>query len=186
VKKILTRVENRLPRATFEMMAEVSHVMSELWCSDLKIEPFFAAVFAQELCDPIDPELLVWARENAVVRHDEGLLLSGMFIFVAVQLGWLHLSELSRMRLEIYKRTVKGEEWQTAHSEAEVMIRDLKGFIDLKGEVSSSDLRVQDTEWSRLLAARLEIWKPRLESRHEKSPSIFGPQGFMPQGGVVA
>jgi hypothetical protein len=179
VRKILLRDEDKLPRATFELMREVSHAVSELWFSDLRVEPFFAAVFSQELCDPLLPERILRAREEAVVRHDHGLLLSGMFVFVAIQIGWINLDELSRCRNEIYERTVRGEEWQEAQSEMDSIVIDLHRWISQKKGLGLDDLLGIDAEWAKLLSARLKNWGPKLASKGEKSPTIYGPEGLI-------
>lgn len=179
IRKILLREEGKLPRATYELMREVSHAVSELWFSDLRVEPFFAAVFSQELCDPLLPERILWAREEAVARHDHGLLLSGMFVFVALQTGWINLPELSRCRNEIYERTVRGEEWNEPRSEMDSIVGDLNRLVGTKPNLSLTDLLGIDAEWAKLLAARIRHWSPKLTAKKDKSPSIYGPEGLI-------
>jgi hypothetical protein len=182
---MLLREEKKLPRATFELMREVSLLISDLWFSDLRVEPFFAAVFAQELCTPIDPKLLLWARDEAVMLHDHGLLLSGLFVFVAVQVGWIDLDELSRLRSEIYEKTIKCEDWSKPKNEAESIVADLHEIINSKRQLSLEDLAGFQTEWASQLRSRLKGWSPRLTTKPERAPSVYGPQGFIPEGGVA-
>ncbi|MBS1958063.1 MAG: hypothetical protein JST80_01195 [Bdellovibrionales bacterium] len=179
IRKILTVQNQDLPRATFELMREVTHAVSELWFNDLRVEPFFAAVFAHELCDPMKSETILRAREEAVIRHDRGLLLSGMFVFIAVHLAWINLEEITACRDAIYERTVKGEDWIEPKSEMDSIVMDLNLLIEEKNEISLADLLSSDAEWTKQLTARLKEWSPKLTGRPERSPTIYGPEGFV-------
>lgn len=185
LKKMLSREDVKFPRATFELMKEVSLMVSDLWFSNLQVEPFFAAVFAQELCEPIDPKVLLRAREEAVMLHDHALLLSGLFVFVAVQLGWIDLAELSQIRKSIYERTIACENWSQPKSEADAVVADLHQIIQEKKALGIQDLADFSTEWAAQLKARLKGWSARLSTRPERAPSIYGPNGFLPEGSAA-
>jgi hypothetical protein len=167
-----------LPPAPFELSNETLKLVGRLWGKELKIEPFFMAVFAHELCGVLNSDLLLQSREKAVMRHDWGLLLSGAFVFVAVQLGYWDLETLIELRNQIYTKTVEGEQWTRPSSLDSEIVCDLSQHLKGKKDLSADDLENFKGEWARRLKARLVRVKKTMARTAESSPSIYGEEGF--------
>src|SRR5262249_4357807 len=119
-----------------------------------------------------------WARENAVLKHDHGLLLSGALVFIALHLGWFDLEVLNKYRNEIYERTVAGEMWVHPCSELESIVCDLNHLLLSQTSLNLLNLRAFSSEWSHKLASRLEYLKNKNTNFMHPSVSIFGEGGF--------
>jgi hypothetical protein len=177
-RNLLTLSRDEFPMASYEISRENFSVLSPLWGMKAKVEPFFACVFANELCHPLNSKKMLHAREKAVIRHDQGLLLSGLVVFVMIHLGWSDFNFVNDVRQKVYLRTVDGEEWHKSRSELELMISDLYQMI-LKGECLSVDFLIQlGSDWSQKLLARI-LQKDAIEKMMQfESATIFGDQGF--------
>ena len=156
----------------------IPRVMGKLGGKSLLIEPFFMSIFADELCESLKPELMVWAREKTVINHDAGLLLSGVFVFIAAHLGYFNLEQLNQHRSEIYSRTVEGETWDNPQSEMEQIVHELNEIMKVKKAFRFDDFSEMNSEWASKLAARLARVQKILSRGAEESPSIYGPEGF--------
>ena len=154
--------------------------MAPLWGKNLKLEPFFMSIFTDELCGPLSPHSLIEAREKAVVAHDHGLLLSGAFIFIALQLGRHDYASLGKVRQDIYTRTVQGEEWKNFQTEDDSIIGSLNQMITDFKVVGLEALHKSQLEWAAKLSARLQVFEQRKILAKTESPSIYGPEGFAP------
>jgi len=137
------------------------------------------SVFADELCESLSPEKMLFARENAVVRHDHGILLSGAAVFVALHLGWLDYTYLNQLRQEVYSRTVEGEEWSEPKSEMEYIVSELYREIVMNRHLDESLMIEIGSEWSMRLASRLSRVKTRNSNSLEDSATIRGDSGFV-------
>ena len=182
IKKIYTFNDsnsNLLGASSFEISNEVLKVIGSLWGNEVIVEPFFAAVFAHEFCRPLNSEMILNARETTVVRHDHGLLLSGVFVYVAVHLGWYSYEELNQLRDLIYERTVNGEDWSNATSSYELMINGLNQIIIKSSRIDIDQLKELRLEWSQKLLSRISRIKSEISKYSEKSPSIYGEEGFV-------
>lgn len=178
IKNILcTEVEGLKP-ASFELSHEVFSVMAPLWGKELQTEPFFMAVFAHELCEPLTPDQIVWAREQAVVKHDLGLMLSGAFVFMATHLGWYDYRALTDARNDIYMRTVTGEEWDNPQNEFELIVQGLSVLLNQDRSISCKSLDERGDEWSRKIASRIKHFVRTRGTPKQSSPSIYGEEGF--------
>ena len=164
--------------APFEISKEVHHVLYPLWGKNEKIEPFFMTIFSDELCGPLEPALLEEARENAIVLHNLGLILSGSFVFLSLHVKSFTHFEISKLRTEIYVRTVRGETWDRPQSEDEVMIQKLYQLVQISREVNCNLLLETAQEWGQKISARLKLYSTTKNVNSEPSPSIFGPEGF--------
>ena len=180
VKNILTLEAGDLPPAPFEKSKELISVIAPLWGKSLRLEPFFMSIFTDELCGPLDSHCLLEAREKAVDAHDHGLLLSGAFIFIALQLGRHTHATLVKTRQEIYTRTVQGEEWKSFQTEDDMIIGSLNQMITDFKMVGLEALHKSQLEWAAKLNARLQAFEQRKILSKTESPSIYGPEGFAP------
>lgn len=71
------------------------------------IESYFAVAFANELCDPIPGTWLEHAREKDPDVYELALLRSGVFVFLALHLGYLDLKMLSAYRLRFFHEAIQ-------------------------------------------------------------------------------
>lgn len=178
IKKIITLQQSELSPAPFEISKESFDALSKLWGKQIQIEPFFMGIFADEFCEPLNQDKMLWARENAVIRHDHGLLLSGALVFVALHLGWFDIEQLNQFRKSIYERTVEGEEWENPSSEIEYIVHDLNQIIATETSIDLEKLRLINSEWANKLASRLEFLKRKNTNLIYDSATIFGEEGF--------
>jgi hypothetical protein len=142
-----------------------------LWGKEISIDPFYSAVFADELCGPIDPVKMVDARESAVVRHETGILLSGLVTFVSLHLGLFDLNRIRNIRTTIYEATVdRDESWEYPSQEWQMIARDLKKVITTETYLNETNLTKFKSEWSKKLLGRLDRIKNN--STAKKYPSL--------------
>lgn len=167
-----------LEYVSYEYSDEIVKMVGKLWGKEMKIEPFFMAIFTHELCETFKPELMLWARETNVVNHDHGLLLSGVFVFLAVHLGYYNLEQLNTYRDEIYSRTVQGETWESPKNEMEIMVSELNRLMQIKKTIEPHDFEDLNLEWAWRLRGRLKRIANKIAKRAEAAPSIYGPEGF--------
>jgi hypothetical protein len=165
--------------ATYESSNEVLKVMATLWSKQIQVEPFFMAVFTHEFCLPLKKETMVWAREQAVVRHDQGLLLAGAFVFIALHLGMHDYELLNRLRDEIYERTVSGEDWTEPKNLNDLIVSQLDQLVTSGDAIGKDTLIYLQEEWSQKILARLKRVEKDYAKYLENAPSIFGAEGFV-------
>ncbi len=94
-----------LPPAPFEISDAIVHLLGPLWGNESVIEPFFATVFANSLCDALPDEELLAARDKDVVAFELGILRAGTAVFLALHLGLCRLNYLSQLYLAVFRRT---------------------------------------------------------------------------------
>jgi hypothetical protein len=143
-------------RAPFEISHQVMRATAPLWGAGLRVEAFFASIFADELCGPLPADRLMQGRETAIVRHEEGILLGGALTFILVQLGWHSLFTLKWIREQVYLRTVEGESWEHAETDWESIVRDLKRAFEGESVLSLPVLASIDGDWARKLTSRIK------------------------------
>lgn len=178
IKNIFSAKAADLKPAPFEVSREVLNLVGPLWGKSLTVEPFFMAIFAHELCEPLTPDQILWAREQAVVRHDLGLLLSGAFVFIAVHLGWFDYEALNRARNDVYVRTVNGEEWDDPKNEFELIVSGLNLLLSQDRSIQLETLEQINDEWARKVSSRIRNLIRTKGVPAESSPTIYGEEGF--------
>jgi hypothetical protein len=100
--------EAALPPAPYEVSDAVLRMLGPLWGAGLVIEPFFAAVFANELCDLLPVEKLRVARDEDVVRYERAVLRSGWAVFLALHLGYCDLPFLNQLQQRVFDASFTG------------------------------------------------------------------------------
>lgn len=155
VREMLKEARAPFPPAPYELSDEVIKVVAPIWGSNVEISPFCAAIFADELCGNLDADELIYGRDTAIVRHDLGLLLSGLLVFILVHSGGYDLEQLIKIRSETYSRTVRGEDWNAPFFEWEAMNRDLIQWLELRINLNESEIRKFKSEWCFKLLGRL-------------------------------
>jgi hypothetical protein len=165
-------------RAPFEISRQIMGAMAPLWGAGLRVEAFFTAIYADELCGPLPEEALVLGRETAIVRHEQGILLGGALVFALIQLGWHSLFHLKLIREQVYRRTIEGEAWECADSDWESILRDLRGSFQADSAFSLSMLQSIEGDWARRLAGRVRKVGDGMVARKYESLSMSRSGGF--------
>jgi hypothetical protein len=178
VKNILTIKNHNEHPAPYEQSREIFNVLGPLWGKQIQLEPFFLCVLAEELCEPLDSEMMLWARENALVKHDLALLISGTLVFIALNLGWFNLKQLSEVRKEIYEKTVQGEDWSYPQTELESIVSDVYRILDFSPSLNIETLRSCNRDWSQKILSRLEYLMKVNPNMKYESVTIYGEEGF--------
>lgn len=107
-----------LEAAPYEISDAVLRRIGTLWApvstlngadrdGPIAIESYFAVAFANELCSAIPGEWLEHARENDPDDYELALLRSGVFVFLALHLGYLDLSLLNAYRLRFFSEATQ-------------------------------------------------------------------------------
>ncbi len=168
-----------LAPAPFEISNEVIQVVAPLWGANIRVESFFSAVFADELCGPLDSILMIHAREKTVERHDAGILLSGLLTFILVHLGWADPINLQQVRKQAYLDVVHHDEyWTSPRNEWEVVARDLRALLVRQNYINMISLASIQSDWSQKLLGRLQRVQGIRSVRNYASLSIYDEGGF--------
>lgn len=109
-----------LPPAPYEIADAVLRLVGPLWGAGMVIEPFFAAVFANELCDLLPPEKLRLAREQDVIAYERAILRAGWAVFLAVQLGYCDLPFINALLQRTFDASFTGVDIPTVGRAADV------------------------------------------------------------------
>ena len=175
----ISKNQETLAPAPFEFANEVIPVVAGLWGRDLRVESFFSAVFADELCGSLDSRLMLEARELAVVRHDHGILLGGMLAFILVHLGYGDLVTIQGIRRQVYSEIVdRDETWSYPRFEWEIIARDLKVLLKEQDYLDTASLMGFNSEWAHKLISRLKRIGKMTSPKNYDSLSIRGEGGF--------
>ncbi len=178
VKSLLnTRIEG-LPPTSYEISNEVESVLLPLWGKDLRIEPFFMSIFADELCKKLPEEMMENGRDASIDLHDLGLLLSGASVFFGLQTGTFDYQKVSERREEVYLKTVSGTDWTRAGLASDQLVRDLFVLLQASRSIDLEVLKSHPSEWCRRISSRLKRFQEAKRLSKEKSPSMYGEEGF--------
>lgn len=106
-----------LEPAPFEISDAVLRKLAMLWAPipsnddggdvPIGIETYFAVIFVNELCEPIPGDALEHARERDPDQYEIALLRSGVFVFLALHLGYLDLAMLNRYRERFFNELIQ-------------------------------------------------------------------------------
>jgi hypothetical protein len=100
--------ENQLPPAPYESSDAVLRMIGPLWGAGAVVEPFFAAVFANELCDLLPEQTLRSARDQDVAGYERAILRSGWAVFLALHLGYCDLPFLNSLLRRVFEASFTG------------------------------------------------------------------------------
>lgn len=167
-----------LPPAAFQITKELTSLVAPLWGAGRAIDPFFAAVFTDELCEGISPKLLMQVRDASVENHDRGIQLSGLVIFLGVLLGWHSIEFLKSLRSQVYESAHTGIPHQDWSGPVKTVIQSAGKELDRGGLISFDQLARSPEEWARRLTARLRSFEERKLLGQEDSPTIRSSEGF--------
>jgi hypothetical protein len=166
--------------APYEISDAVLRILAPLWGPTVAIEPFFAAVFTNELCELIPGDVLLAARDKSVKLYEDGILISGWAVFLALHLGYCNLEFLNKLRSRVFSEVSSGVELSSDYVIMDELLESARKTILLKRFklVSLDSLLNQDDRNSQKLAGRLKrIWSSLV---NEDAPlaTIHGEGGF--------
>jgi hypothetical protein len=172
--------EEQLPPAPYELSDAVLRMLGPLWGPDAVIEPFFAAVFANELCDLLPDAVLVSAREQSVQAFERAVLRSGWAVFIALHLGYCELPFLNRLRRRVFEGSDLAPPSTGVASEIDELVAvvfDSMG-ADLRSPVRGSVFEEQGSRAGLKMAGRLKRVLTMIDAT-EPASTIFGERGFV-------
>lgn len=185
----IMRVQPEYMPTPFETADATLRIMGPLWSEALSVEPFFATVFANELCSPLPGGLIMAARESDIRLFELSVLRSGIAVFFAVMLGYEHEEFLNRLRLRVFEETfarrdaiVRRRPWDEIEELISMLPECMPGL--LSHAMSASELKQIDKRVARKICARLERVRGELVQPDTEPATIFGDRGFILTGGV--
>lgn len=126
-----------LPPASYEVSDAVIRLIAPLWEAGLKIDPFYVALFVNELCYPFPPEVLEACRERDVVLYERAALDSSWVVFLALHLGYADLDFLSQLRMKVMQGDSQ-EKGSSASVEVNELIHLAQGSLEHAGAQDSA------------------------------------------------
>ena len=174
--------ESVLPPAPYELSDAVLQVVGTLWGRGVVIEPFFAAIFAHELCAPLSPALALSIHDRNTVSYENALLRSGLAVFLAVHLGYCDLDFLKRLRNQVFQNGLQPQSVQLRGIASEV--DDLATLVydftlkDPRKAIRGGMFGTAMGRASAKMAARLQRVR-RMVDESKPAATIFGERGFV-------
>lgn len=186
------KLHQALPPAPYEISDSVLRVMGPLWGTrgetgtgeDLEIEPFFVAVFANELCDLLPGESLQAARDASIDNYELAIFRSSWAVWLALTLGWCDLAFLSALRKRVFDAVAMGQALTGAPTDPAVEVDELiacaeKSIKEAKTRaLFASDFEQAPTRAAQKLAFRLRRIRKEFSQPIENLPTIYGERGF--------
>jgi hypothetical protein len=170
-----------LPISPYELSDAVLRVIGPLWGGKLKIEPFFATVFTNELCDTLPGDLLCDARENNIELFERAVFRAGWAVFLALHLGACNLDYLNSLRIRAFQEVIDGAEtvkWDCTSDE----ILSMASMIVSEGTEKVFEGAFFSGRAERAchkLRSRLNRVEKDFISDDKPTPTINGPKGFL-------
>jgi hypothetical protein len=167
--------------APFEVSDGVLQIIGKLWSDGLVIEPFFLAVFANELCELLPSSTLLSAREKDVQRFERAVMQSSWAVFIALHLGYCNMSYLNRLRDRVFREILDSQSSSPQWSETDDLVRASSvAFQEAETRsVTGEHFASRDERVFQKMASRLERVKAELMNKDAPAPSIYGPKGFV-------
>ena len=164
----------------FAVSDAVLRKLGPLWNVGGVFETFFAALFCDELCAPLPPELLNGAHERSVETYERAVLQAATVTFLALHLGYSNLDFLNVLRLSTFERIVApvpGPTLRTEVMELTRLVGEMLRDTEFR-EIRSDWLARHPARAAHRLVSRLARIDADLVVRERVAPSIFGERGF--------
>lgn len=176
---VLSTEDKEASPAPFEVSDAVLRIIGSLWSSQLLVDPFFVAIFANEVCDSLNPEKMIETRNADIALFERALLISGWAVFVALHLGHCDLKFLNNLRNEVFDAITK--ENQNLDTSVEVMELQsfaINTFSAITKTIDAVALVGRKDRVGQKLAFRLNRVRSQLVTAGTTSPTIYSPGGF--------
>ena len=170
--------------ASYEISDAVMRILGPLWGSGPAIEPFFAAIFATELCTSLPSDLMGAARERDVTGYEHALIQAGWSVFLALNLGYVELAFINRLYERVFRHYGLGEAFPEVAVGAGAELEDLITFSHdvMAGREFE---QVNPSAWSgraegvaRKIAARFQRFTTQFKLHGTALATIHGERGF--------
>jgi hypothetical protein len=183
-----------LPPAPYELSDAVLRILVGLWGVEggvnpeaAQIEPFFVAVFANEICDLMPSFLLYDTREKSVKRFERAIVGSSWAVFMALHLGYCNKAFLTSFRQTVFEyvsernplpKEIAPELRELAQSSRKLVSSGESDASLFRG-ITFWDLTCSPTRTAQRLQSRFKRISREMPSPYHEPPSIFGVGGFL-------
>jgi hypothetical protein len=178
-----------LPPAPFEISDAIIRTVGPLWSPNRKLEPFFATVFANELCELLPGEELLQARDRDLKIYERAVILSGWIVFFGLHLGIVNSEYLNAIRLRSFRKIVSGASDSASELPSigrESDLGELLILLDqslpgdaIYGALDPSFFGQRDERVARKLVSRLKRVQDELIDATMPPASVVGERGFI-------
>lgn len=175
-----------LEAAPYEISDAVLRKLAALWApvpstvdpnaEVIGVESYFAVAFANELCDLIPGDRLEMARDRDPDLYEIALLRSGIFVFLALHIGYHDVKMLSQLRYRFFHELIQITALQTfapiSQELAELkrwtehLIHSPEVLVITSDQFQFSISRVTQKLKSRLFRVRKELMDPEAMLAH--------------------
>jgi hypothetical protein len=180
--------EVKLPPPPWEVSDTVLGVVGPLWGRELRIEPFFATAFVQDLCGSLPEDLLLGSRDADIIRHEKAIFRSTWAVFLSLHLGLCDLDWLRRLRARVFARVTEQSAPSGSDRDAPDIIELFKlvesAVFDDEGlqPLSGDAFQYEDFRLALKINSRLERVKKEFAPRSTYHGSVRGKKGFLLYG----
>ena len=182
---LLMSDEDSLSPTSFELSDYALRSAASLWLKGegdgLSIEPFLVAVFVNQVCDALPSEKLLKAREASIFRFSNAILKSSWVVFLALHLGYCHLSFLNRLLNQIFDDCMQEVAFESCKNELDELVQftfahpNFETFSFIKSDVFMN----RAEKVAQKIDQRLKRVSQELLKSESKPPSIYGVKGFL-------
>lgn len=188
-----------LAPSSYEISDAILRVLGTLWGNfelgknsarriEAAIEPFFASVLVNEICEFLPEELMKETRDQSIEAYDLAVFRSSLAVFLALHLGYCEWDFLNRLRTYVFYETASSAcklHWQPSF---QVYSADQQELVDLAFSLMPNlNARLIQADWfrsnqmraSQKLASRLERIQSQLMDQKRAPSTIFGPEGII-------
>lgn len=167
--------------SSYELSDTFLRMTAPLWGSDARIEPFFVAVFVNELCGVLPAAELKRARDQNVTVFERAVFASSWVVFLALLLGYLNLEYLGALRLQAFICVADGSTGVNPTGESHELVSLALISLDHSQSkaLTAEYFEVRSDRLSQKIASRLHRLKFRLIPPNSVAASIYGAKGFV-------
>lgn len=120
--RIRRELKTYITPASYETSDAVFRLITPLWEQEFKIDPYFVTVFANELCDPLAPEILKKARNQNIGLYEKAVIGSSWAVFLALHLGHMNTKFLNKLRSSAFEEVMSVRPQQRPNVEVAELI----------------------------------------------------------------
>lgn len=118
-----TSASGDIAPASYELSDAVIRMIAPLWSPGPKVDPFFVAVFVNELCSLLPEDSLREYHDQNVILYEKAVFCSSWAVFLALHLGYCELAFLNRLRLNLIREICKEQKVPFATAELNELAR---------------------------------------------------------------
>ena len=168
--------------ANYEKSDAILRPLGSVWGPGTTVEPFFVAIFIEELLGTIDGDLMESVRDAGVERFEVALMRSAWTIFLALHIGYVNLTYLKALHARCFKYfgLAKGNFEEDFLPEEQELIVLASESLETNKVANLSSRFVMDRFERAAQKLKSRFQRMAKEFINERSPmvSIFGKNGF--------